>query len=123
MAAITSSTDGTGGGGPRSAPYSAPTNLSLGSPARGAGGRQIRRDQAVLCPQTKAAAERVGVGTLATTRRQGLELLDIAAADNRIVGLQRRVKALDDVGDMASPLLRAVAFHAGPADVGLVGPS
>src|SRR5262245_13088167 len=74
-----------------------------------ASGRQIRKDYAVLCPQPKAAAKSIGVGTLATTRRQGFEPLDIAATDHRIVWLQRGDEALDDIGDVASPLLFAVA--------------
>src|SRR5215469_5854188 len=75
----------------------------------------------LLIPHAKAPAEGILVVAGTAMRRQHLELLDVAAADHGVVGLEGRDQALHDVGNVDAPLLLAMAFQSGLADVILVG--
>src|SRR5215468_3367893 len=50
-----------------------------------AGGRHIRQDNIVFCPQSKPTEEGVGIMTRATTWRQCIELFNIASPNYRII--------------------------------------
>src|SRR5665213_3115502 len=72
-------------------------------------------------PKPEAAGERVSVGATAGTRRKILELLDVAAAQDDILGLQGEFKKLRDLEDLAPPPLLAEPLETAPAEVVLVG--
>src|SRR6516162_5732828 len=84
-------------------------------------GRQIRRQNIGSCPQAESSAKSVGIFARTTPPRQCVELLDITSSDHRVIRLQGRHEALDDVGHMTPPLLFTVALYAGTSDVILVG--
>ena len=79
------------------------------------------RASVIFSPQSKSAAEGIGVVACARMRRQRFELPDVASPDHRIIGLQRGDEAGHDVGNVTPPFLFAVALQSGPADVVLIG--
>src|SRR5262245_24005034 len=54
-------------------------------------------------------------------RRQGLELLDVASSEHRVVGFERRNESCHDVGNITPPFLLAMALKSGAADIVLIG--
>src|SRR6516165_3096810 len=74
-----------------------------------------------ICPQAKTTEKSVGIVARAAPRGQSAKLPDVAAADHRIIGPQRRPETFDDVSHMTSPFFVAVALQAVAADIVLVG--
>jgi hypothetical protein len=72
-------------------------------------------------PQSKPAAEGVGVVARASVRRKRRKLPDFAASDHRFVRFERGDEPCHDVGDVPPPLLLAVPLQAGIADIVLIG--
>src|SRR6516164_1186197 len=73
-------------------------------------GRQIRWQNIGSCPQAESSAKSVGIFARTTPLRQCVELLDVTSSDHRVIRLQGRHEALDDVGHMTPPLLFTAAL-------------
>src|SRR5262249_24882225 len=72
-------------------------------------------------PQPKSAEKRIGIVACTRMWRKRLELADVAAANNDVIGLERRNQPRHDVGDVTTPFLLAVALQAGTPHVVLEG--
>src|SRR5262249_52747745 len=72
-------------------------------------------------PQPKSTTKRIVVIACARARRQRIELLDIAAADHSVVGLEYGNQASYDIGNVAAPFLLSVALESTPTHVILIG--
>src|SRR5215470_6520208 len=85
--------------------------MSLGSGRSGAtlDGRSL--------PQTLAADERVRVIAGAAARRQRLQLVNVAAPEHDVLGLERGDQPCDDVHDVAPPWLEPVRLQPVQSDV------
>src|SRR3974390_2241583 len=75
----------------------------------------------IIRPQAEATEKSVSIFARAAPRRQRVKLLDVAAADHRVIGSQRRPETFDDVGHLPSPFLLAVARQAVGADITFLG--
>src|SRR5262249_48101221 len=72
-------------------------------------------------PQSKPAAEGVGIVARTSVRRKRRELPHVAASDHRFVGLERGDEPCHNVGDVPPPLLLAVPFQSGVPHIVLIG--
>jgi hypothetical protein len=60
-----------------------------------------------VLPQAKPTPERIGVVARSATRRQPLQLSDVASPQHHVIGLEGGGQAGDDVRDIEPPLLFA----------------
>src|SRR6266545_1214359 len=72
-------------------------------------------------PQAEPSCKGMGIVAQARSRGKSLEQFCVAAAENHIVRLKRRLELFDDLGDVAAPFLLSQPFQAGQPDVVLVG--
>src|SRR5215467_6992134 len=72
-------------------------------------------------PQSKPAAEGVGIVARTNMRRKRRELPHVAASDHRFIGLERGDEPCHDVGDVPPPLPLAVPFQPGAPDIVFIG--
>src|SRR5262249_37332628 len=77
---------------------------------------------ALTVPHAESSHESVRVAASATSGWQLFELLDVAAAKDNIVRLQRGDQSFNNICDMTAPALLAVAFQSGSSDVVFVCP-
>src|SRR5262249_35232983 len=73
-----------------------------------------------ILPQTKAAEKRIGVVARSAARRQHLQLLDIASAQDHVVSFECRNKPGDNIAHCVAPLILAKSLQSANADVVLV---
>src|SRR5262244_2369900 len=85
-------------------------SLSSGRPGGATlGGRSL--------PEALAADERIRVVTGAAPRRQRFQLVNVAAPEHDVLGLERGDQTRDDVLDVASPLREPVRLQPVQSDV------
>jgi len=72
-------------------------------------------------PQAKPAEERVRVVPDSATRRQLVQLVDVTAPENDVLGLERGDQTTDRVGDVTPPLREPVLLQPAQSDVRLEG--
>src|SRR4051794_37564669 len=79
--------------------------------------RECARPIDAVLPQTQAAEESIGVITEPGARREPLEFLGVAAAENYVVGLEGRDQVRDHYLDVMLPFLAPQPFEAALADI------
>src|SRR5438552_18304725 len=79
---------------------------------------RLRHDlgEGIRVPEAEAAGERVLVGAESSIRRQGIQLLRVAAPEHDIVRLQCRAQLADRVRDVEAPTLLTSLLETGGAD-------
>jgi hypothetical protein len=75
----------------------------------------------LLFPEAEAAEEGVFVFAEAGSGGHGVELFAVAAAEDDVIGIQRRFEEFHDFRDVAAPFLLAQAFEAAKAEIVFVG--
>src|SRR5437867_911259 len=70
-----------------------------------------------LLPKTKPSQEGIGVVSFPAARRQLFEFLDIASAQDHVVGVEDRDQLRDHETDMSPPFLLAQALQSTDAQI------
>ena len=89
---------------------------------RSAAYTELRRRICRLLPQSKSAAESVGVISRSAVRRELFQLLHIAPSQNYIIGFKGRDQTRHYIHDIAPPFFLASFFECLSAHIILIRP-
>src|SRR2546423_427785 len=72
-------------------------------------------------PEAKSTNERIGLVSLAATRRKLFQLVDVATSEHDVLGPEGGDQARDHIRDVMAPFLFAVTLQSATADIVLEG--
>src|SRR5207237_553521 len=74
-----------------------------------------------VMPEAKSTNERIGLVSLAATRRKLFQLVDVATSEHDVLGPEGGDQARDHIRDVIAPFLFAVTLQSATADIVLEG--